>query len=141
MTEDSPSTAPAANRDWLLTSARLLVTVIMALTIVVGVALTAAAVAAPIMQNELLLEINEHVNQPVGTGVIAVIVGFMLATVAFMVIGFLWLRELRRIIDSVGLGDPFNPANAERLARMGWLTVIVEALSIPGGALAAYPPV
>ena len=31
------------------------------------------------------------------------------------------LRELRRIIDSARIGDPFVPDNARRLRRVGWL--------------------
>ena len=36
---------------------------------------------------------------------------------------FLFMRELMRMIGSVEQGDPFQPFNADRLRRMGWLTV------------------
>lgn len=46
--------------------------------------------------------------------------------------------ELGGIIRTVGEGDPFQPANADRLSRMGWLMVGVYALGFVIGPLAAW---
>jgi hypothetical protein len=54
---------------------------------------------------------------------------------------FLALRftlELRGIVRSVEHGDPFEPANADRLSRMGWLTVAAFALGIVIGSIVAW---
>jgi ABC-type proline/glycine betaine transport system permease subunit len=53
----------------------------------------------------------------------------LLLIAAMAAAAFLFLLDLRRIIDSVGAGDPFIPANARRLTRMGWLTLAVEGMS------------
>ena len=34
------------------------------------------------------------------------------------------------IVDTVGEGDPFVPANADRLTAMGWMMVATQLLSI-----------
>ena len=48
---------------------------------------------------------------------------------AVMGLTFVLLRELRRILDTVSLGDPFMPENADRVVRMGWLSVATLACS------------
>lgn len=66
-------------------------------------------------------------------------IGAIMLLVASMAgCAFLFLRHLLRIIDSVGKGDPFNPVNAARLAAMGWLTLGVEAISVPAGLIGAW---
>lgn len=50
-------------------------------------------------------------------------------------IGFRFTDLLRRIVDSVGEGDPFIPVNAVRLNHMAWLTIALQAVAIPLGAL------
>jgi hypothetical protein len=62
----------------------------------------------------------------------------LLLIAAMAAAAFLFLLDLRRIIDSVGAGDPFIPANARRLTRMGWLTLAVEGMSWPVGAMGVW---
>ena len=50
-----------------------------------------------------------------------IVVGFVLA--------FVFFGKLRRIINTVGEGDPFVPENAERLNLMGWLGLGIYALT------------
>ena len=38
----------------------------------------------------------------------------------------------------MGEGDPFQPANAERLKDMGWLMLATQVLVIPAAALGIY---
>ena len=54
--------------------------------------------------------------------------------IAMAILGFFFFRLLRRIVDSVGDGDPFIPINADRLYQMGWLS-----LGIQGLVMAATP--
>jgi hypothetical protein len=42
------------------------------------------------------------------------------------------LRELTRIIESAGAGDPFIAVNARRLQTMGWALLGLQLLDIPG---------
>lgn len=131
-----PSALP--RRDWLLTSARVLVNVIMVFAAILGCVLALAAVSLPFAQEAVLIRVARHAVTAPGPGLIAGISVLLAFFSAFLAAAWLWLRELRAIIDSVGAGDPFNPGNADRLARMGWLTVAVQIASIPGGALAGW---
>ena len=57
---------------------------------------------------------------------------------ALMIIALRFVLELSGIVKSVGRGDPFEPANADRLWRMGWLTVAAHAAAIPAGAIGVW---
>ena len=48
--------------------------------------------------------------------------------IAMAILGFFFFRLLRRIVDSVGDGDPFIPVNADRLQSMGWLSLALQAV-------------
>ena len=57
---------------------------------------------------------------------------------ALMIIALRFVLELSGIVKSVGRGDPFEPANADRLWRMGWQTVAAHAAAIPAGAIGVW---
>ena len=62
----------------------------------------------------------------------------MLAIAALLALGVYFLVLLRRIVNSVGEGDPFIPANATRLSHMGWIALIGQIVSIPLGAAVVW---
>ncbi|PLK27553.1 DUF2975 domain-containing protein [Novosphingobium sp. TH158] len=131
-----PSALP--RRDWLLTSARVLVNMIMVLSAIFGSILAIVAVSLPFMQDEVIVRISHHAVSNPGPGIVLAIAVLLAFFAAFLALAYFWLRELRAIIDSVGSGDAFNPGNATRLERMGWMSVVAQVASIPGGALAGY---
>ena len=45
--------------------------------------------------------------------------------------------EVQRIIESVSDGDPFVPANADRLTRIGWLLLGTQILALIGMSMSA----
>jgi len=49
---------------------------------------------------------------------------------------FVFFGKLRAIIATVGSGDPFAPANAERLSVMAWLFLGVQTLMWPAAICA-----
>ena len=49
----------------------------------------------------------------------------------------MFFGKLRAIIATVGEGDPFAPANAQRLSRMAWLMLGVQVLTWPAALFAA----
>ena len=49
---------------------------------------------------------------------------------------FVFFGKLRRIIGTVGEGDPFQPENARRLSLMAWLMLGTQLVMIPGAAIA-----
>ena len=66
------------------------------------------------------------------------IVAVLLLTGAGAALGFLFFRHLYRIVATVGEGDPFVPANAERLRAMGWIVVAVHLIVVPLAAIGAW---
>lgn len=63
-------------------------------------------------------------------------IGAMLIGLAILAALFVFFGRLRAIIDTVGDGDPFVPANAERLNLMAWLLLGVQALVVAAIPLA-----
>ncbi|MEE4317967.1 MAG: DUF2975 domain-containing protein [Erythrobacter sp.] len=59
------------------------------------------------------------------------LVGALAIGVAILVALFLFFGKLRAVIDTVGEGDPFIPANAERLSMMAWLLLATQLLTWP----------
>ena len=124
--------------DPLLGIARLAVTLAMGLCLLVAGALT---IAAPLML-AFRQDVFDHMVTRTGPVDPNLIVGafltIMIVVIVMAVLAFLFLRNMRRIIDSVGHGDPFVPINADRLMRMGWLTLAIEAAAIPAAAAAVW---
>ena len=57
----------------------------------------------------------------------------LVALAALLGLAVWFLVLLRRIVRSVGEGDPFAPVNAERLLRMGWLALAGHLATLPIG--------
>lgn len=62
----------------------------------------------------------------------------LLAIVALLSLGVVFLRHLSRLVRSVGAGHPFAHGNALRLQRMAWLMLSMELLSILIGGYASW---
>jgi hypothetical protein len=136
---DAPhDTATAPHRDWLLTSARWLVTIITALVCVIGLGLLSAAIALPLFHDRIAAAVLADTGKPFGSDVTTAIEALLALILVMGFLAFRWLMRLRRIIDSVGQGDAFSLANAERLYTMGWLAMGIEALAIPAGVAAHF---
>ena len=61
-------------------------------------------------------------------------VSVLLPMIAVLLAGAFWfVHLLGRIVDTVGEGDPFIPANADRLRTMGWLALAIQLLTLPIG--------
>ncbi len=66
-----------------------------------------------------------------------VIGAFALIAVA-LVLAVRFFAALHEIIISVDRGEPFDPANAQRLRRMGWLAIAGQLIFIPIGAMGRW---
>ena len=124
-------------RDPLLTAARIVIGFCIILGAIVIAAALIAFPAALLHQDQVLAELvvrGVHTDASVfgALGIILVcLAGFAALTIWFLIL-------LRRIVDTVGEGDPFVPINADRLSRMGWITVATQVLSIPAKAMLLY---
>lgn len=125
-------------RDPLLTTSRVIITFFMGLAAFVAGSVLVAAPAIIFARGRIMAELVTEAGHPIGNQALAGIVAILLLVAAMAALAFLFLREMRRVIDSVSQGDPFAPVNAQRLARMGWLTVAIELVSIPVGGIGQW---
>lgn len=123
-------------KDPLLTAAQVMLALFVALMIFVlamlGIGLGAILT---VERGELLAKLAEAGAPPSAFWAIVILIP-LIAGMIYAVLRF--ALELRGIVRSVDEGDPFRPDNAERLARMGWLTVSVYILAVIGGLIAAW---
>lgn len=63
---------------------------------------------------------------------------FLLAVAGVLFLGFRFFLHLLRIVQSVGEGDPFVPANADRLTAMAWLMLAINVISVPLAGFGVY---
>lgn len=129
---------PASPRDPLLTAARILIGIAMGLAILITVLMLVLLPAIMVGQDEILKHLSAEAGHTLDWQAIVAMQLIFVLIAAMAGMAYHWLRELRRVVDSVGLGDPFIPENADRLARMGWLTVAIEAVSIPVGGIGQW---
>jgi hypothetical protein len=116
--------------DPLLTAAKVVIALLIALSIFVMAMLTIGLGAIFTVERSDLLAKLASAGAPQ--------YAYWVAALAIaMLIGLFWhafrfLRDLWSIIASVDAGDPFRPANADLLNRMGWtvLSAYITALLI-----------
>jgi hypothetical protein len=123
-----PNAGRPRRRDPLLAVVRL----ILGAAMVAALAGAAAfAVAVPLIfawRGEVVASLVGRGAPPETIWAVAALLAF---SAVMAVLGFYFFRHLFRLIGSVGEGDPFVPANAERLSAMAWISVAVHVVAIP----------
>ena len=106
---------------------------------VMAIGAVALVIAIPVIifaQGAIQSEIVEDLpgmTQEFPALLIAAIMAIGFSIVAML---FVFFGKLRRIIRTVGEGDPFQPANATRLSVMAWLMLGTQIVMIPAAAIA-----
>lgn len=124
-------------RDPLLAAARAFILILM---IVLAVGTIVCLIATPliiVMQGRVVAEIG-GASGPAPTETIGAVLLVLILGSAAMALGFLALRLLLRVIDTVAEGDPFVPVNGQRLTRMAWLMLGVQIVQVPLFAIATW---
>ncbi len=123
-------------KDLLLGAAKVLV-VLSQFVMIFGMVMLGIGIGAMLTvgQAEVMAEIATSAAPPYAIWLIALA---MLTGMVMLGFALRFLKELSGIIDSVDAGDPFQPENANRLNRMGWIAVIIQAAVLPIGALAIW---
>jgi len=116
---------PIKPRDPLLAIAHMWLRLSMGVAVFFTGAFAIAFPALLMTRDMVLRELAEHQVSAELYPVILVVVA-LLAGVSILT--FYFLRHLTRIVGSVGDGDPFVPANAERMRAMGWITLAIDLL-------------
>ena len=124
-------------KDPLLAAARILLIFFIA---VLGFAAAAVAIAAPtiVVFHDRVVAAFVAEGATDAARMFPALPILMLAIAALLALGVYFLVLLRRIVNSVGEGDPFIPANATRLSHMGWIALIGQIVSIPLGAAVVW---
>lgn len=123
------------SRDPLLSAARLTVGLVMGVFAFVGVIVTIGLGAILTVQRSEVFEKLAKAGSD-QSGYPLILLGFALV-IGLFALGFLFMRELFRMIGSVEEGDPFRPFNADRLRRMGWFTVASQLILFALAGIAA----
>ncbi len=112
---------PKLMNDPLLSGTRAGILLVQAVTLVVAAGLLIGIPIAWLFRERILEQIGPGaLGEP---SVIWAILAILFLSAAVLGLGFWFLQEIRRIIDTVRDGDPFVPRNADRLRRMGWLSL------------------
>jgi hypothetical protein len=123
-------------RDPLLAVAKGILWFLMGVMLIAAAACLIAIPALHIFQHEITIELAKEAR-PFPTGqFLWACSGIVLLCAVLVLIVFRVFQLLKRIVDTVGLGDPFVPENAGRLTQMAWLTLAIQLVSFPIGALA-----
>lgn len=121
--------------DLLLLAGKILAIFIQGVMAIGAGALVFASVAILIFRTTLIAEYAEEVGDPNVVFPVFMLLGVMLIGLAIVCALFVFFGKLRQIIGTVGEGDPFAPANADRLSTMGWLMLGVQLAFLPATAL------
>lgn len=126
---------PTRRTDLLLLAGKIACIFMQAATAIGAAALIIAIPAILFFRDRVDAELAEEFGEPSIALPVLTVVGVMLIGLAIVAMLFVFFGRLRRIIGTVGEGDPFQPANADRLSQMGWLMLSIQLLAIPAAAL------
>lgn len=120
-------------KDPLLAIAKGVVYFMLGVIAFAGVMVAIGAVATLVFGGTIAEHAPEGVDLP---EYFRWIIALLLAGVAgALYLGFRFFLHLLRIVKSVGEGDPFVPANADRLTAMAWLMLTINLIGIPLSAV------
>ncbi|MEZ5693726.1 MAG: DUF2975 domain-containing protein [Altererythrobacter sp.] len=117
-------------KDPLLLTGKAIAIFMQAMTALGATALLIAMPTIFIMRGTVEAEMIEETGNPDLVLPVLTILGIMLVGFAIVVMLYFFFDKLRRIIGTVGEGDPFQPLNATRLAQMGWLMLGVQFIQL-----------
>lgn len=128
----------AITRDPLLAVAKGLLWFLMAvLAIAIGASLLAAPCLA-VFHGAASAALAEHAPEIPAGSFLWAIGGILLLAALLCALLFRLFQLLKRIVDTVGEGDPFVPDNATRLTQMAWLTLAVQLVGLPMSGIGAW---
>lgn len=122
--------------DPLLAAARIILILMMGAMAAAAAACAMLVPLAPLLFKSKLVPALLGKGFPPETFALLLVVAGILAVCAAL--GFVFFRTLYRIVGSVGDGDPFTPANAQRLSTMGWIIVAVHIAMLPLVGIVAW---
>ena len=129
---------PRAFNDPLLLIGKIAAIFMQAAMAFGAIALVGVLVAIPFAQGAINAELRAELADPSVSLPLLPLIGVLLIGLAMVAMLFVFFDKLRRIIGTVGEGDPFVDQNAKRLSAMAWLMLGVQLLTIPAAAFGIY---
>lgn len=99
----------------------------------------ALTISMPILlffSDKVTTEMADVFVTPPGTEVVWMIAGIMMMGLIMMLLTLFSINRLRRIVDSVGEGNPFTQINGTRLRGMGVAVFVIQVVTFFGSILA-----
>lgn len=125
------------DKDWLLTVGKVMLIFAEIAFVFLLIAFVIGIVGLLTFAREKVLADLAAAGAPDGTFI--AIVAMLVLVWLTLSLCMLFVRQLRGVVESVGRGDPFEPANGIRLTRMAWYALGVQACQFAiGPILATY---
>ena len=122
--------------DIVLKSARVLLIFTKWMLVLGTGILTLAMPVLLFFSDRVATEMADVFVSPPGPEVVWMIAALMLFGIMLMLLTLFSINRLRRIVDSVGEGNPFTRINGTRLRGMGIAVFIMQVVTFFGGVLA-----
>ena len=123
------------SKDPLLTVARALIWIILGLLAFAGV-IVAICIPGVLFLGAEFVQAPEL--NPLTFEMRSLFAVLLAGVAALLYLGWRFFRAMLAIVRSVGDGDPFIPANADRLTAMGWIMLAINIAAIPLAALGVH---
>src|SRR5690606_1918884 len=124
---------PKTLNDPLLALARGLIWVLFVVIGLVALLLTICLPLTLVMPETVFSALLEENVPSLPAGAVAMLAGILGLALLTLIGSLYFLTQLFDIVGSVGAGDPFVPANADRLTRMAWAVLGLQVLAVPLG--------
>lgn len=118
-------------QDLLLLAGKIVSLFLQAVVAIGAAVLAISLLIVTIFSGDLAKGFADGSGIPIADVPLLPMAGAMVVALAILVALFLFFGKLRAIIATVGEGEPFVPANAERLNFMAWLLLATQLLAIP----------
>jgi hypothetical protein len=128
----------ASQNDLLLLAGNVLALIAKWTMAIATLALLLTIPVLVIYQDHITAELRTEMADPsLVFPIMQSVAALALASLATAIL-FGFFDRLLRIINTVKEADPFQPANADRLAQMGWLALAVQFVAIPLAGLGLF---
>ncbi|WP_161956896.1 DUF2975 domain-containing protein [Sphingosinithalassobacter portus] len=113
---------------------RMLRGLLLLFLLLIGIAILAMALitAAAGIDHDVMVEIAGPARNIASTSAFALFAAIMACGMVLLLLAVTFVRHLLAILDSVGAGDPFIPANAKRLDAMArtMLAIVIGGFAL-----------
>ncbi|MFM7377688.1 MAG: DUF2975 domain-containing protein [Erythrobacter sp.] len=116
--------------DLLLAAGKMLTLLIQGIMGIAAIAIMLVIGAVTLFSGTIDQEIRAEFGADMVALPVMSVVWLLLAVLALTGLVYMFFGKLRGIINTVAIGDPFVPENADRLSAMAWLQIGIYIMGI-----------